>query len=142
MSDLYDDDMLSWSEQQAALLRRLATGESVNEPPDWSNIAEEIESLGRNDVRAVASLLVQALLHELKCQAWPQLGAVPGWKAEARVARNDARDIFTESMRQRLDAARICARARDGLPDAIDGVPPLPIEDAPLTLDELLAEPG
>ena len=36
--DLYDDDVLLWSERQAALLRRIAAGEPVNEQPDWPNI--------------------------------------------------------------------------------------------------------
>ena len=34
MSDLYEADILLWSEQQAALLRRLAAGERVNEQID------------------------------------------------------------------------------------------------------------
>ncbi len=63
MSDLYDDDILLWSEQQAALLRRLAHGERVNDQLDWGNLVEEIESVGRNELRAVESHLIQALLH-------------------------------------------------------------------------------
>ena len=46
MSDLYDDDVLLWSERQGALLRRIAAGEPVNERPDWLNIIEEVESVG------------------------------------------------------------------------------------------------
>jgi hypothetical protein len=45
MNDLYDADILTWSERQAELLRRVAAGESVNESPDWPNIIEEIESV-------------------------------------------------------------------------------------------------
>jgi Domain of unknown function DUF29 len=48
MSD-YDADILLWSEHQAALLRRRAAGELVNEAEmDWPNIAEEIEDVGSN----------------------------------------------------------------------------------------------
>ena len=39
--DLYDDDILWWSEQQAELLRRVAAGEGVND-----QLVEEIESGG------------------------------------------------------------------------------------------------
>ena len=46
MSDLYKDDILLWSEQQAELLRRLAAGEHVNAQVDWENVVEEIESVG------------------------------------------------------------------------------------------------
>jgi hypothetical protein len=38
MSDLYDEDILLWSEHQAELPRRLAAGQPVNERPDWANI--------------------------------------------------------------------------------------------------------
>ena len=63
MSDLYDNDILIWSEHQAELLRRVASGEPVNEAPDWPNIIEEIESVGHEQLHAVTSLLVQALVH-------------------------------------------------------------------------------
>ena len=55
MSDLYDTDILTWSERQADLLRRMARGERVNDQIDWGNVAEEIEDMGNNVVRAVAS---------------------------------------------------------------------------------------
>ena len=42
-SNLYDTDILTWSERQAELLRRRATGELVNYADlDWPNIAEEV----------------------------------------------------------------------------------------------------
>jgi hypothetical protein len=52
MSD-YDSDILSWSEQQSALLRRLARGEKVNAQIDWENVVEEVESVGREQLHAV-----------------------------------------------------------------------------------------
>ena len=53
MSDLYDEDVVTWSEQQAALLRRVAAGERVNDQVDWINIIDEVESLaGRKHVPA------------------------------------------------------------------------------------------
>src|SRR5450756_599263 len=62
MSD-YDADILVWSERQAALLRRRAAGELVNEAEiDWSNVAEEIESLGKNHSRELASRIAAVLL--------------------------------------------------------------------------------
>ena len=61
MSDLYDEDILLWSGRQGTLLRRIAAGEPVNERPDWANIIEEVESVGREQLHAVESLLLQAL---------------------------------------------------------------------------------
>jgi hypothetical protein len=61
MSDLYDEDILLWSERQAALLQRVAAGEPVNERPDWPNIVEEVESVGREQLHAVESLCSRRL---------------------------------------------------------------------------------
>ena len=87
MTDLYDTDILAWSEHQAALLRRRAAGELVNEGDlDWPNLAEEIESVGSEQLHAVESLLVQILLHRLKAEAWPDSSDVSHWRREMRVS--------------------------------------------------------
>ena len=140
MSDLYDDDILLWSERQAALLRQHA-GAAANDAIDWPNIIEEIESVGNEQRFQVESNLVQALIHMLKATAWPLSRDVPHWQAEARVFRSNAERRFTPSMRQRLDLDRIYRRALRGLPDTIDGQPPLPVPGVcPVTLDELLSD--
>ena len=142
MSDLYDEDILLWSERQSELLRRRAAGELVNEHDlDWPNIAEEIESVGSEQLHAVELLLVQALAHMLKAEAWPTSREVPGWRAEARRFRGDATSRFAPSMRQKLDLAKLYRRALRALPEMIDGQPPLPVpESCPVTLDELLSD--
>ena len=143
MGELYDTDVLEWSEHQARLLRRHAAGEVGNEAPDWANIIEEIESVGSEQLHAVQSLLRQALAHMLKAVAWPLSREVPHWQAEARRFRIDAAARFTSSMRQRIDMDRLYRQARHIMPDTIDGQPPLPVPDAcPVTLDELLSEDG
>jgi len=71
----YDSDILTWSERQATLLRRIAGGERVNDADiDWPNIAEEIESVGRSELRATESLILQALVHKINAAAWPDAG--------------------------------------------------------------------
>ena len=140
MGDLYEADILLWSERQSELLRRLAAGERVNDQIDWDNVIEEVESVGNEQLHAVESFLVQALLHDLKAQAWPQSPDEPHWRAEARRFRGDAASRFAPSMRQKIDVARIYRRALRAMPEAIEGLPPLPIEAAMPTLDELLAE--
>jgi hypothetical protein len=139
MSDLYDDDILLWSERQADLLRRLAAGEPVNERPDWANIIEEVESVGRSDLRAVRSLLLQAMVHMLKAEAWPNSLSAPAWRSEAVLFRAQAGQAFSPSMRQRIDVADLYATALRALPTAMDGQPPQPVSPTcPMTLDELL----
>lgn len=142
MSDLYDTDILLWSERQAELLRRRASGDLVNDADlDWPHIAEEIESVGNEQLHAVSSLLVQALAHMLKAEAWPLCRDVPHWQADARRFRGDAADRYTPAMRTKIDLVRIYRRALRALPDTIDDQPPLPVPETwPVTLDELLAE--
>jgi hypothetical protein len=107
MSDLYDEDILLWSERQSDLLRRIAAGEPVSERPDWVNFIEEVESVGRSDLRAVESLLLQALMHMLKAEAWPNPLSVPTWRSDALLFRSQARRAFSPSMRQRIDVAEL-----------------------------------
>lgn len=142
MSDLYDSDILNWSERQGALLRRRAAGELVNDAEmDWPNIAEEIESVGSSQLASVRSLLTRALAHMLKCEAWPASREVAHWRAEAVRFRQEALDVYSPSMRQRLDLERIHARAVRQLPDTIDGQPPASIPPTcPMRLEELLAD--
>lgn len=141
MSEAYETDILEWSDHQAELLRRHAAGEKLNEALDWANIAEEIESVGRDQLRAVNSFLVQALTHDLKAEAWPLSREAPGWRAEARRFRGDAVDRFSPSMRQRINLAALYRRALRAMPETIDGQAPLPVpETCPVTLDELLGE--
>jgi hypothetical protein len=138
----YDTDILIWSEHQAELLRRRAAGELVNDAEvDWPNIAEEIEDVGRSQLHSVESLLVQALRHMLKAEAWPISRGAPNWRADAIDFRRQARRRFVPSMRQRIDVAGLYADALAAMPETIDGQPPLPVPDVcPVTLDELLGE--
>ena len=137
----YDTDILTWSERQAALLRRVAAGERVNDQVDWENVIEEVESVGSEQLHAVQSLLRQALIHMLKAEAWPLYRDAPTWRADAIDFRQQAADRFAPSMAQRIDVARLYRQARRAQPETMDGVPPLPVpEIGPLTLDELLSE--
>jgi hypothetical protein len=141
MDDLYDADILAWSEEQAELLRRLAAGELVNDRIDWLHLIEEIESVGNEQLHAVNSLLLQTLLHILKVTAWPDSRDVPHWRGEAELFRAQAADRFVPSMRQRIDLERIYRRARRAMPETIDGVAPLPVPaTCPHSLDDLLRD--
>jgi hypothetical protein len=141
MNDLYGDDILLWSERQADLLRRRATGELVNDAElDWRNIAEEIEDLGRSELRSCRSLLRQALRHMLKAEAWPLSRDAPTWRADAIDFRRQARDAFSPAMRQKIDIAQLYADALAALPEMMEGLPPQPIRTDIPTLDELLSE--
>ncbi len=104
-----DADIRSWSEHQAALLRRVTGGEALSEAPYWSNIIEEVESVSRIETRACRSHLFQALLHDLKAEGWPLSRDEPHWRAEALNQRREAREAFSPLMRQPFDIATRCA---------------------------------
>ena len=146
MSDLYETDVVEWSERQARLLRDLAARQPSNEAPDWDNIIEELESVGRSEIRSVESLLVQALAHSLKVRAWPYSHNVPHWRAEARAFRRDARRRLTPSMHHKIDVASLFRDALEILPETMDGYPPrkeclaAAIVAKPKSLDEALAD--
>ena len=141
MSDLYETDVVTWSDRQADLLRRIAAGERVNDQVDWENVVEEIESVGQSQIDAVESLWTQAFLHDLKAEAWPLARDVDNWRADARMFRHQAKRKYRASMRQRIDLPGIYESALTGLPDTMDGTPPLPVPQAcPVTVDELLSD--
>ncbi len=139
--DLYDRDVLAWSEHQAALLRRLAAGERLNETVDWAHVIDEVETVGRSELHGCENLLQQGIVHLLKHHAWPGSQYTAHWRAETRGFLAQGRRYFSPSMRQRIDLAGIyrhaLAQVRDTLGDASE---PLPLPDAcPFALDDLLA---
>lgn len=117
MSDLYDTDIVLWSEHQSGLLRRRAAGELVNEAElDWSNIAEEIESLGRNQARELASRVAAVILHLMKLQASPASDPRAGWRDTVQEQRDEIERLLVDAptLRGRIPAiiARELERAR------------------------------
>jgi hypothetical protein len=96
MSD-YDTDLLLWSERQAALLRRAAAGERVNDQVDWENVAEEIESLGKRDRRELTNRLRTILTHLIKLQTSPATEPRPGWHETIREQRAVIETVLDDS---------------------------------------------
>ena len=80
-AELYDVDFFRWTQEQAALLRQVP-GERINLPIDWSHAADEIEDMGRSDLRAVNSRIGVILEHLVKLEYSP------------------ARDLATDGLRR------------------------------------------
>ncbi len=140
--DLYERDILSWSEHQAELLRRVARGERVN-GVDWEHVVEEIEDVGLSELNAVQSFLRLILVHLMKVQGWPENLSVEHWRDEIALFQQEAVQRFAPSMRQRIDLARIFERAQRQLAHAAyDGCPaPAWPTVCPFSLDQLLNTP-
>lgn len=140
--ELYETDVVAWSEQQAELLRRAARGERVN-GLDWAKLIEEIEDVGKSERRAVESLLLQGLIHILKAGGWPEGRDLHHWKSESIGQLRRAARLFTPAMRQHIHLDEIFDDARAQVSgEMIAGLPPrkLPTH-CPLTLDELPSRP-
>jgi hypothetical protein len=92
--ELYDRDFVLWTAQQAAALRN---AKGANLPLDWENLAEEIESLGKSDRRALRSQVRRIAHHLIKIEASPAAGPQAGWRSTIRNARIEIESILRDS---------------------------------------------
>ncbi len=141
---LYDADIVTWAEEQAAALRALAARSDLSNAVDWENVAEEIESVGRSQIRAVESLLAQVLAHLLKQVSAPAARPNPHWRKETLTFHAALRLQYEKSMRQRirLDVAWMVAQstAESSLMAYGDAILPRLPRTCPIPLGDLLAE--
>jgi hypothetical protein len=111
----YEDDLLAWTQEQAALLR-----ERTVDGLDWENLAEEIESMGRRDRRELKSRLTVILLHLLKWRAQPDQRSI-SWRKTLRTQRREIRDLLQQSPSLRRQVPDLIGKAYgDAVKDAID----------------------
>jgi hypothetical protein len=141
---LYDDDIVTWAEQQAAALRELAARPELSNAVDWNNIIEEIECLGRSEWRGVESQLTNALAHILKGFCDPSSPSRAPWAIETGNFLQEARKDFRNSMRRKFDMDEVWSaafeRASRELLTYKRRIPPGIPEGCPFTLDEILSD--
>src|SRR5947209_3770416 len=87
----YETDFYAWAVEQGRLLR---SGELS--AIDAANIAEEIESMGRSDRRAIESRLTVLLTHLLKWQMQPAMRS-SSWSGTIREQRRQIEKLLRES---------------------------------------------
>jgi Domain of unknown function DUF29 len=105
---LYETDTVAWSEQQAAALRAAARGGS-NQPLDWENLAEEIESLGRSLRYALRSQISRIIQHQVKLEYSTAVDPRRGWRRTIRQARAEIRQILSDNPSLRRGVPRFVA---------------------------------
>jgi hypothetical protein len=141
---LYDDDIVTWAEQQAAALRELARKPELSNVVDWENLIEEVECLGRSEWKGVESQLINALAHILKGFCDPGSPSRGPWAIETGNFLQEARKDFRSSMRQKIDIDGVWSgafeRASRELLTYKRRIPPSIPARSPFTLDELLAK--
>ena len=134
----HDNDFYTWTQEQAALLRRVPRGAFAL---DIDNLAEEIEDIGRGEIREVSSLPRQVLMHLLKLAILPDSASRQHWINEVVTFQVDAVLAFTPGMRQRIELDRVWKAAQNGTTNVLKStglqVPAWPTA-CPLGLDEIL----
>jgi hypothetical protein len=96
--ELYRRDFHARAQQQGALLRRRADGALVNDAAlDWSNIAEEIETLGRSEASKLSSMIGTIIEHLMKLQTSPAVDPRIGWMETISRGRVDIEEHLEDN---------------------------------------------
>jgi hypothetical protein len=105
---LYEQDFVRWTEQQAAALREAAAA-GTNLPLDWENLAEEIDSLGRSISRELRRRIARIIEHLIKLECSP---AAPrqSWYDTVDRERLNIEDLLEESPSLRTRVADMVSR--------------------------------
>ena len=109
-AELYEEDFLLWTKEQARLLREAAE-RGVNLPLDWENLAEEVESLGRSDRRELRSRIATIIEHLLKLEHSSAREPREGWRNTVDRSRREAKLILKESPSLRNDVPELLDEA-------------------------------
>ena len=88
-TDLYEEDFIGWTEQQARILREAAAEQRTNLPLDWERLAEEIEDVGKSYGRALRSHVILVIEHLLKLEFSPATEPRSGWIETIERARSE-----------------------------------------------------
>jgi len=111
----YHTDFHAWTVEQAAALRQ-AAAQRIDPAAgiDWDNVAEEIESLGRSELRAMESAMVRILEHLLKLRCSPAAEPRAGWRESVAVHRDDLHRLKQDNpgLVGRIDVVGAYASAR------------------------------
>ena len=108
-SDLYERDFYLWTREQADALR--GRGGGLNQL-DYDLLAEEIEDLGSELQRAVASFVARIIQHLYKLQASSRLEPRLHWRTEIRQFRIEIESRMTASIRRVVEAELETLHAR------------------------------
>ncbi|MBV8937591.1 MAG: DUF29 domain-containing protein [Alphaproteobacteria bacterium] len=136
---LYEEDFYAWTQQQAELLRRLP---AIGNELDIEHIAEEIEDLGRSDLRAAQSLCEHIIEHFLKIEFSGLGQPTDHWRDEIVEWRLQLDKFLTRSILAKLDlparyrmALRLVRRLERDVPGFLSRLP----AECPYTLEQIIS---
>lgn len=105
MENLYERDLYAWAMRNAALLRAGRLREI-----DHMNIAEELESMGRSERRALGSRLAVLLMHLLKWRYQPERRG-RSWRATIREQQRQVARLLADNPSLRPELPTLMADA-------------------------------
>lgn len=104
LDDLYDRDFYVWTQEQAAALRAAAKAGGRSNAVEWERVAEEVEDLGKRDLREASSYVILIIEHLFKL-AWAQHeDPKAGWRAEIVRFQGTLELVLTASLRAKIEA--------------------------------------
>ncbi|HEX3863804.1 MAG TPA: DUF29 domain-containing protein [Stellaceae bacterium] len=93
----YEDDFYAWTQYQAEVLRAMP---SADNRFDRENVAEEIETAGRNERDAVRNRIRRILEYFLMLTSRPAVAPLYGWQRSIIEARDELDDKLSASLRR------------------------------------------
>ncbi|MFO7639848.1 MAG: DUF29 domain-containing protein [Candidatus Competibacteraceae bacterium] len=105
METLYEHDFYAWATRNATLLRAGQLAEI-----DRMNIAEELESMGRSERRALGSRLAVLLMHLLKWRYQPERRG-RSWRATIREQQRQVARLLADNPSLRPELPTLMADA-------------------------------
>jgi hypothetical protein len=114
IADLYDEDFYLWTQAQAEALRAEGRRKGASNALDYENLAEEVESLGKSDLRECLSRTQTIIEHLMKLASGQQPAPRAGWKVTVLTQRTRLDLVLTKSLRAKVSARlrKLHAQAR------------------------------
>jgi len=145
-TSIYETDTYAWAMSQAAALRRAAVLRLNDVGLDYENLAEEVEDLGKSQVRAMRSALKVIAGHLATLEHSPSAEPRSGWRESVIEHRQRLDEALEESPSLTARLPELAAKAWTGAREkaanglARDGIPATVLPDArPYPLDRLRA---
>ena len=98
-NDLYEQDFYLWTQAQAEALRTHGASNRI----DWDAVAEEVDDMGKRELRAVQSLVIRIIEHPHKLRSTKIDEPRAHWRKEIRAFRHQVTERLTPGLRAKLE---------------------------------------
>ncbi len=93
MTNLYETDFVEWTIKQAQALNNYDI-----KALDWNNLKEEIESLGKEQIHIVSSLIKRLIEHKLKLDYSSDIYPRNHWQTEINNFQDEIERRLTKTL--------------------------------------------